>query len=271
MVARLTPSSSAHRSSGAAISRPRSGSCQVPTGTAYRTDIRVRGNATNRDRMDRWSTLGAQIDGGLTERVRRPSAMCPPCPAQPTRLPASPVLRTWPRRCCSARCRRRTPHAFIQEAAVCAERRASVLPRPGGVKDLPPRRLRGGVPDRLSVVAMRSGRGRSGSARHLRPGRCRCHSGPKPCSLMLTAIRACPRDGDHQGQASPYGRLGAVQPGASHRRSRRRATRPATSRGPRSRTQLRNSWQGKHSALTSRRQGAGSTPNCPSMLSTSRW
>jgi hypothetical protein len=37
MVARSTPSSSAHRSSGAAIGRPRSRSCQVPTGEPYRT------------------------------------------------------------------------------------------------------------------------------------------------------------------------------------------------------------------------------------------
>ncbi len=38
---------------------------------------------------------------------------------------ASPVLRTWPHRCCSARCRRRTPRAFMQVVALCAERRAS--------------------------------------------------------------------------------------------------------------------------------------------------
>ena len=40
MVARSTPSSSAHRSSGAAIGRPTSGSCQVPTRPGYRTDVR---------------------------------------------------------------------------------------------------------------------------------------------------------------------------------------------------------------------------------------
>ena len=40
MVAKSMPSSCAHRSSGAAIGRPRSGSCQVPTETAYRTDVR---------------------------------------------------------------------------------------------------------------------------------------------------------------------------------------------------------------------------------------
>jgi hypothetical protein len=33
-------SSSGHRSSGAAIGWPRSGSCQVPTGPAYRTQVR---------------------------------------------------------------------------------------------------------------------------------------------------------------------------------------------------------------------------------------
>lgn len=41
-VARSTPSSSAHRSSGAAIGRPRSGSCQVPTEAGYRTQVRER-------------------------------------------------------------------------------------------------------------------------------------------------------------------------------------------------------------------------------------
>jgi hypothetical protein len=40
MVARSTPSSSAQRSSGAAIGRPTSGSCQVPTRSGYRTHIR---------------------------------------------------------------------------------------------------------------------------------------------------------------------------------------------------------------------------------------
>jgi hypothetical protein len=36
-LARSTPSSSAHRSSGAAIGRPRPGSCHVPTNPGYRT------------------------------------------------------------------------------------------------------------------------------------------------------------------------------------------------------------------------------------------
>lgn len=46
MMARSTPSSSAPVSSGAAIGRPRSGSCQVPTATGYRTHVRDRiGNA----------------------------------------------------------------------------------------------------------------------------------------------------------------------------------------------------------------------------------
>ena len=45
-VARSAPSSYAHRSSGAAIGRPTSGSCQVPTGLRYRTQGRERiGNA----------------------------------------------------------------------------------------------------------------------------------------------------------------------------------------------------------------------------------
>ena len=40
MAAKSTPSSSAHRSSGAAIGRPKSGSCQVPTEPGYRTQVR---------------------------------------------------------------------------------------------------------------------------------------------------------------------------------------------------------------------------------------
>jgi hypothetical protein len=61
MVARSTPSSSAHRSSGAAIGRPRSGSCQVPTQTGYRTDVRDRiGNITDLDRTGRWGTWGTE-------------------------------------------------------------------------------------------------------------------------------------------------------------------------------------------------------------------
>jgi hypothetical protein len=51
MVARSTPSSSAHRSSGAAIGQPRSGSCQVPARAGYRTPVRDPiGNATGRNR-----------------------------------------------------------------------------------------------------------------------------------------------------------------------------------------------------------------------------
>jgi hypothetical protein len=47
MVTRSTPSSSAHRFSGAAIGRPRSGSCQLPTEAGYRTGVRDRiGNPT---------------------------------------------------------------------------------------------------------------------------------------------------------------------------------------------------------------------------------
>ena len=38
-LARSTPSSCAHRSSGAAIGRPRPGSCQVPTDPGYRTQF----------------------------------------------------------------------------------------------------------------------------------------------------------------------------------------------------------------------------------------
>jgi len=41
-VANSTPSNWAHRSSGAAIGRPRSGSCQVPTRPVYRTQVRGR-------------------------------------------------------------------------------------------------------------------------------------------------------------------------------------------------------------------------------------
>jgi hypothetical protein len=49
-----TPSSSAHRCSGAAIGRPRSGSCQVPTETGYRTDVGEGiKNAANCDRTGR--------------------------------------------------------------------------------------------------------------------------------------------------------------------------------------------------------------------------
>jgi hypothetical protein len=54
MVAKSMPSSCAHRCSGAAIGRPRSGSCQVPTETGYRTDVReVIGNATDCNRTGR--------------------------------------------------------------------------------------------------------------------------------------------------------------------------------------------------------------------------
>jgi hypothetical protein len=54
MVAKSMPSSCAHRCSGAAIGRPRSGSCQVPTETAYRTHVRGSiGNATDCDRTGR--------------------------------------------------------------------------------------------------------------------------------------------------------------------------------------------------------------------------
>jgi hypothetical protein len=52
--AKSMPSSCAHRCSGAAIGRPRSGSCQVPTDTAYRTHVRGSiGNATDCDRTGR--------------------------------------------------------------------------------------------------------------------------------------------------------------------------------------------------------------------------
>jgi hypothetical protein len=79
-VARSTPSSSAHRSSGAAIGRPRSESCQVPTEPCYRTQVRDRiGNATYRDRMDQhrhaWANTGcSQADGLAGRHVRRRAA-----------------------------------------------------------------------------------------------------------------------------------------------------------------------------------------------------
>jgi hypothetical protein len=57
MVATSTSSSSAHRCSGAAIGRPRSGSCQVPTEAAYRTHVREGiGNATDCNRTGRRGT-----------------------------------------------------------------------------------------------------------------------------------------------------------------------------------------------------------------------
>jgi hypothetical protein len=64
MVGGSTSSSSAHCSNGAAIGRPRSGSCQVPTRAGYRTSVRGPiGNATDRNRTGSWGTLGAQTTG----------------------------------------------------------------------------------------------------------------------------------------------------------------------------------------------------------------
>jgi hypothetical protein len=63
MVAKSMPSSCAHRCSGAAIGRPRSGSCQVPTDTAYRTRVRGSiGNATDCDRTGRRGTEATGAD-----------------------------------------------------------------------------------------------------------------------------------------------------------------------------------------------------------------
>src|SRR4029453_12944335 len=64
-LARSTPSSSAHRSSGAAIGRPRPGSCQVPTDPEYRT--RVRGSIHIPAYRDR---SYAQLAGPPPKRVR---------------------------------------------------------------------------------------------------------------------------------------------------------------------------------------------------------
>ena len=69
-VGRSTPSSWAHRSSGAAIGRPRSGSCQVPTRPVYRTHVRgrhrerclpVRGSRTH---GERWPQPVGPTGGG---------------------------------------------------------------------------------------------------------------------------------------------------------------------------------------------------------------